>query len=198
MVTVGLTGGIASGKSTVVAVLRRLGCPIIDADQLARQVVQPGQPALAEIAEAFGAAVLNPDGTLNRKALGAVVFADPAARKRLEAMTHPRIAQLRGAILAILREQGARVVVNDIPLLYETHSEGLYDQVWVVWVDRDTQVGRLMARDGIGREEAERRLAAQMPLDAKRALADVVIDNSGSREDTERQVQSAWDSLCVQ
>lgn len=191
----GLTGGIASGKSTVAAILRRLGCPIIDADVLAREVVEPGQPALTEIAAAFGPGVLLPDGRLDRKALGAMVFADPAQRRRLEAITHPRIAERRLAVLQELAAQQAEVVCSDVPLLYELGLQSAFDQVWVVWVDRPTELARLMARDGISREQAEQRMAAQMPLDEKRRLADIVIDNSGSLEETERQVRAAYAAL---
>jgi len=190
-----LTGGIASGKSTVAAMLRQLGCPIVDADLLAREVVEPGQPALAEIKGAFGPGVIQPDGRLDRKALGAIVFADADRRSRLEAITHPRIALRRLELLQELEAQGAPVVCSDIPLLFERGLRSGFDQVWVVWVDRETQLRRLMARDGIGREPAEQRLAAQLPLDDKRHLADVLIDNTGSLPETERQVRAAYAAL---
>lgn len=191
----GLTGGIASGKSTVAAFLRQLGCPVIDADALAREVVEPGEPALAEIAAEFGPAVLQRDGRLDRKALGAVVFADPQRRRRLEEITHPRIAQRRLQLLQALESEGAPVVCSDVPLLYERGLAAAFEQVWVVWVDLETELVRLMGRDGIDRAQAEQRLAAQLPLDEKRRRADVVIDNTGSREDTERQVRAAFRAL---
>jgi dephospho-CoA kinase len=192
MRVIGLTGGIASGKSTVAEILAGLGVPVIDADQLARAVVAPGEPALAAIVAAFGEGVLNPDGSLNRPALGAIVFADPAARKRLEAITHPAIARLAEARLAELRQQGAPVAIYMAPLLIEAGVTGRVDEIWVVYADRETQLGRLMTRDGSTREQAERRLAAQLPMEEKAKQGRVIIDNRGSREELERQVRAVW------
>lgn len=195
MKQIGLTGGIASGKSSVASVLRRLGCPVIDADALAREVVAPGEPALAAIVRSFGPEMLLPDGQLDRKRLGAVVFTDPARRRQLEAITHPAIALRRQALWRELSARGVPVICNDIPLLFEGRMQSAFDEVWVVWVERATQLRRLMARDGIGPEQAEQRLAAQLPLDEKRGLAHVVIDNSGTPEETERQVRVAYAAL---
>jgi dephospho-CoA kinase len=192
MRVIGLTGGIASGKSTVAEILAGLGVPVIDADQLARAVVAPGEAALAAIVAAFGEEVINPDGSLNRTALGAIVFADPAARKRLEAITHPAIARLAEARLAELRQQGASVAIYLAPLLIEAGVTRRVDEIWVVYADRETQLGRLMARDGSTREQAERRLAAQMPMEEKAKQGRVVIDNRGSREELERRVREVW------
>jgi dephospho-CoA kinase len=175
---VGLTGGIATGKSTFAAALRALGVPVLDADQLARQVVAPGTPALAEIARAFGPGVLGPDGALDRQALGAVVFADPAARRRLEAITHPAIRAAMVAETQRLAGAGHDLAFYDTPLLYEVGLDQAMALTVVVFAPPEVQVARLMARDGHGRAEAEARLAAQLPVAEKAARADVVIDNA--------------------
>jgi dephospho-CoA kinase len=178
---IGLTGGIGSGKSTLAAALRALGAPVVDADAVARQVVAPGTPALAEIAAAFGAGVLRPDGALDRARLGAIVFRDPEVRRRLEAITHPAVRAATASELARLAAEGHPLALYDVPLLYEVGLDGTVDAVIVVWVPRAVQLARLRERDGLGVEEAEARLAAQMPLDEKAARADVVVDNDGAR-----------------
>jgi dephospho-CoA kinase len=194
MVTVGLTGGIGSGKSTVAGMLRRLGAPVVDSDELAREVVAPGEPALAEIRAAFGPGVLRADGSLDRSALGRVVFSDPEARRRLEAITHPRVRALAEARVAELRRAGEPACVLDVPLLFETgqHAGGRFDEIWVVAASPETQVRRAVARGGLDEGEVRRRMAAQWPLDAKARLADRVIDNEGSLAQTEAQVRAAW------
>jgi dephospho-CoA kinase len=191
MKVLGLTGGIGSGKSMVASMFAQLGADVIDADQLARDVVEPGQPALLEIATAFGRDVLLPDGRLDRGKLGRIIFADPVARGKLNAITHPRI---RERIDAEIAARGSRpgVLVVDIPLLYENDRTRTVETVIVVWVDSKTQLRRLNERNGLTEEEARQRIAAQMPLDEKRARADVVIDNSGSRENTRRQVEAIY------
>jgi dephospho-CoA kinase len=191
MKILGLTGGIGSGKSMVARMFAQLGADVIDADQLARDVVEPGQPALEEIATAFGRDILWPDGRLNRSKLAGIIFADPAARARLNAITHPRIRERMDAAIAT-RRSGSGVLIVDIPLLYENDRTATVETVIVVWVDPVTQLRRLQERDGLRPEEARQRIAAQMPLDEKRARADVVIDNSGSREDTRRQVEAIY------
>ncbi len=193
---VGLTGGIATGKSTVSALLRGLGCVVIDADQLAREVVEPGQPALAAIVEEFGAGVLRPDGTLDRQRLGAIVFADGARRRRLEEITHPAIRRRFLEHLERLAADGfAGIVVFDAPVMIETGSHRLMDRMVVVVADEETQLARLMARDGLAREEALRRVRSQMPVADKARLADYVIDNSGDRAATEAQVRRVHAAL---
>jgi dephospho-CoA kinase len=187
----GLTGGIGSGKSMVASMFAQLGADVIDADRLARDVVEPGQPALEEIATAFGRDILLPDGHLNRGKLGGIIFADPAARARLNAITHPRIRERMDVAIAA-RGSGPGVLIVDIPLLYENDRARSVDTVIVVWVDPETQLRRLNERDELTVEEARQRIAAQMPLDAKRARADLVIDNSGSRENTQRQVEAIY------
>jgi len=187
----GLTGGIGSGKSMVASMFANLGAEVIDADQLAREVVEPGQPALEEIATAFGSDVLMPDGRLDRGKLGRIIFADPVARARLNAITHPRIQERMAAEMA---RRGSRpgLLIVDIPLLYENDRASTVEAVIVVWVDLKTQLRRLNERDGLTADEARQRIAAQMPLDEKRARADLVVDNSGSRENTRRQVEAIY------
>lgn len=193
---IGLTGGIATGKSTVASMLRERGAAIVDADQVAREVVEPGRPALREIVNRFGPAILNEDGTLNRKKLGEIVFADPARRKELEAITHPAIrARMREMTAALQAEDPDRLIVADIPLLFEAGLERQYECVLLVYVPREIQKERLMKRDGLTEEEAERRLAAQMDIEEKKRRADYVIDNSGTPEETARQVDLFLRSL---
>jgi dephospho-CoA kinase len=193
---VGLTGGIATGKSTVSTLLRQLGCQIIDADLLAREVVGPGQPALAQIVTEFGREVLTADGELDRKKLGAIVFADPERRRRLEAITHPAIRERFAARLAELDEQGfAGIVVFDAPVMIESGNYKNMERMIVVVTDDATQMTRLNGRDGTGDAENRRKIASQMPLAEKAKLADYVIDNSGSREATAEQVRRVFGAL---
>lgn len=185
----GLTGGIASGKSTVSAMLAEAGIPVIDADRLAREVVEPGQPAYREVVAAFGPSVVDPDGRLDRRHLGDLVFADPAARARLESIVHPRVFEAeRAALAGIARERPGSIVVVDAALLIESGNYQWMDAVVLVSAPRDVQIERLVARDGLTRAEAEARFAAQWPLEAKRPYADFEIDNSGSVEAARAQV----------
>jgi len=192
---IGLTGGIASGKSTVARILKEKGVQVIDADQLARDAVVPGTDGHAAIVREFGCDILCPDGTIDRGKLGAIVFADPAARRRLEAITHPAIAKLAEERLDSLRRQGTAVVFYMAPLLIEAGITGRVDEIWVVYVDRETQLARLMARDGSNRLDALRRIESQMPMEEKRNYGKEVIDNRGSLEETTRQVFEAWERL---
>ena len=196
---VGLTGGIASGKSTVSRQLAELGCRVIDADVLAREVVAPGEPAWHGIVEAFGREVLRPDGTLDRPRLGALVFADAEKRRRLEAITHPAIQARRDAILADLAARGFDgLVVQDAALLIEVGAARRVDRLIVVYADRAVQLERLMRRDGLDPAEAERRVASQMPLAEKVKLAHYVIDSSDSREETAAQVRAVHAALLAE
>lgn len=179
MRVVGLTGGIASGKSTFAALLRARGVPVVDADALARAVVAPGTPALAAIAAAFGPDVLGPDGALDRKRLGALVFADPDARRRLEAITHPAIRDAMIAETARLDAAGHPLAFYDAPLLFEVGLDAALDSVVVVYAPPRVQVERLAARDGLDEEAAAARLAAQLPIDEKARRADFVVVNDG-------------------
>ncbi len=192
---IGLTGGIASGKSKVAELLARRGATILDADVLAREVVEPDRPALVAIREKFGPAVVKPDGTLDRQALAAIVFADPARRKQLEAIVHPAVralARLRIRTLAELPEADRpRWVVEVVPLLYEVGLQGEFDEVWVVGCSPEGQLSRLRQRDGLELDAARARLSAQWPIADKIARADRVIDNGGSLADLELIVAAA-------
>jgi dephospho-CoA kinase len=191
MRVLGLTGGIGSGKSLVARIFQELGAEVIDADQLAREVVEPGEPALAEIVTDFGPDILLPDGRLDRTKLGSVIFADPAARRRLNAITHPRIRdRMRQAVAS--RESRPGVLVLDIPLLYENGRTDMMEKVIVVWVDPQTQLERLTKRDGLSPTAARQRIEAQLSLDAKRNRADHVINNSGTEQQTRRQVEAIY------
>jgi dephospho-CoA kinase len=191
----GLSGGIGSGKSTVTRILDELGATTIDADAIVHEQQAAGQPMLAEIAAAFGDDVISSDGTLDREALGAIVFRDEKARARLVAIVHPPVIaeMMRRAKAAV--EANEPLVVLDIPLLFEGRVNGRgsgaimdFDETLCVWVSRKVQIERTMARDACTAEEAERRIAAQLPIDEKRKMADHVIDNSGTVEQTRTQV----------
>ncbi len=195
MKVIGLTGGIASGKSFVASILESCGAVVVDADLLAREVVAPGGPAYRAIVETFGAKVVQKDGALDRKALGRIVFADAAARKVLEEITHPAIAERAAARIERERLRGAPVVFYMVPLLIEAGLTSMVDEIWLVSVARDVQIERLMKRDAIAKEEALRKLAAQMPLNEKAAYADVIIDNSGLPEETTLCVKNEWQRL---
>ena len=193
---VGLTGGIATGKSTVSALLRQLGCEIIDADLLAREVVEPGQPAWTTIVAEFGQDVLTGDGTLDRKKLGAIVFADPERRRRLEAITHPAIRERFQARLDDLAEKGfTGIVIFDAAVMIESGNYKNMDRLVVVVTDEPTQMSRLRGRDGTDDAEGRRKIASQMPLSEKAKLADYVIDNSGDRHATAEQVRRVFAAL---
>jgi dephospho-CoA kinase len=195
---VGLTGGIATGKSTVAGMLRALGAEVIDADQLAREVVQPGEPALAAIVREFGD-VLQPDGTLDRKKLGAIVFNDTPRRKRLEAITHPAIRERFLARLQALQADGFEgLVFFDAPVMIESGNYRNMDRLVVVVTDEATQRARLMARDGMTTPEATARMATQMPVTDKAKLADYVIDNSGDRAATQARTREVVAALLAE
>jgi len=184
----GLTGGIASGKSTVAALFRARGLPVIDADQLAREVVAPGTEGLDAVVAAFGRGVLGEGGSLDRAALAAIVFADAEKRRALNAIVHPRIAALTAERAAELEARGEPLACYEATLLVENGLADAFRPLVVVAVPEELQIARTMARDGATEEQARARIRAQMPLAAKIAAADHVINNAGSREDTERQV----------
>ena len=183
----GLTGGIGSGKSTVAALFAARGVPVIDADALAREVVAPGGAAYADVAAAWPEAV-GPDGALDRKRLGKIVFGDPAARKKLEGFTHPRIQAAAEARLAALAEAGERLALYEATLLVESGRFRDFDGLVVVVAGRETQIARATARDGLSRAEAEARIDAQLSTEEKLAVATEVIDNDGALAATEAQV----------
>jgi dephospho-CoA kinase len=190
---VGLTGGIASGKSTVSAMLAELGAVVIDADELARQVVERGTPGLAAVVEAFGEQLLTPDGDLDRPAMGALVFTDEAKRRTLESIVHPLVFE-RIVALEEQAPEGA-VVVHDIPLLAESGRADTFDAVVVVDVPRDTQVERMLRDRGWTREDAESRIASQATREDRLALATYVVDNTGSLDDLRRRVEEVYAAL---
>lgn len=192
MLTIGLTGGIATGKSSVAAFLAELGAEVIDADQLARDAVAPGTVALQQVVELFGQQALQADGNLNRQAVRELVFNEPTKRQQLEAILHPAIKELALQQIEQARCRGSRVVVYMAPLLIEAKATDRVDEIWVVTVRPEVQLERLMTRDGCSREQAEQIIAAQMPLAEKERFGVVVIDNSSSLEATRRQVDAAW------
>jgi dephospho-CoA kinase len=191
---IGLTGGIGSGKSTVSAMLQDLGATVVDADEGARKVVEPGQPALEEIRARFGGEVFGSDGALDRDRLADVVFADEGARENLNAITHPRVRAWMAERMQAAAAAGATAVVLDIPLLFESGLTAGLDDVVVVWSPVETQVVRAVRR-GFREDDVRARVAAQMPLDEKRKRATVVIDNSGSLDETRAQVEAFWRGL---
>ena len=190
---IGLTGGIASGKSTVARLLAERGALVIDADQLARDVVAPGTPGLAAVVARFGDGVLRPDGSLDRPALGRIVFADPRARADLEAIVHPAV-RARSAELAAAAPAGS-VVVQMIPLLVETGQQDAFDLVVVVDVEPAEQLARLRDRDQLDEDAARARVNAQADRDQRLAAADVVLPNDGTPADLERAVARLWQQL---
>ena len=191
---VALTGGIATGKSHVLAVLSRAGVPTLDTDQVARAVVEPGTPALAAIVNRFGTAILDASGALNRRALADIVFADPRSRLDLEAIVHPAVREATDKWFAVLPPSTPFAVVA-IPLLFETGRERDFDAVVVTACAPETQLERLMARDGLSEADARRRIEAQLPLDEKVRRADVVIDTSGTYDKTDAQVDALLEKL---
>jgi len=184
----GLTGNIGSGKSTVAAMLREAGIPVLDADRISREVTAPGGSAYDAVVRAFGREILRDDGSIDRKRLGEIVFADPGARERLERITHPAILEsMKNAIAGIDRERH-RAAVVEATLIHESGRKGLFEAVISVACDRETAISRLATRDGMSRSQAEARLRAQMDADRKAVASDYVIDNSGEIEPTRRQV----------
>ena len=192
----GLTGGIASGKSAVAARLRARGVPVIDADQLARDAVAPGTSGLADVVAAFGPEFLLPDGALDRKKLGREVFSDEDKRRRLNAIVHPRVSALTFQATAKLRDAGEPLACYEAALIVENGLADAFRPLVVVSAPEDVQVARAAARDGSTLDEARARVRAQFPLADKVAAADLVIDNTGSREDLQRRTDDALAALC--
>jgi len=190
---IGLTGGIATGKSTVSALLINKGALLVDADVIAREVMLPGHPVLTAVADHFGQAVLLADGTLDRKELGDIVFQDPSQRQALNDITHPAIrSEIRAQMESLEREYPNRLVVVDIPLLFESGLEHMFERVMVVYAPRAIQLERLMQRNQLNRDAATARIGSQMDIEEKKMKADIVIDNSGDAELTERQIDEFW------
>ncbi|KAJ3049483.1 hypothetical protein HK097_009529 [Rhizophlyctis rosea] len=211
MLLIGLTGGIATGKSSVSSIISSMNLPIIDADLLARQVVEPNKPAYNSILSTFGPSVLLPSGHIDRKKLASIVFNDPVARKKLNTATHPDIR--REMLLLVLHHflRLQRACVLDTPLLFEAGLHKFVHEKVVVYCPEQTQLARLIARDNLTPTEAQSRISSQMPIDQKRSLASILIDNSNSKEDTQKQVEQmvartlpskfrtviVWSLLCV-
>jgi dephospho-CoA kinase len=194
----GITGGIATGKSTVTTFFAELGAAVVSADTLAREAVLPGSSALAALAACFGETILAEDGSLDRDALATIVFDDADRRAELNRITHPEIARLADERLQHLREAGAALIVYEAPLLFEANARGRVDKVLVVTASVEVQIARLMARSGLRRSDAIARVEAQMPLAEKIRRADFVIDNSGSVEQTRNAVSVLYRQLSVE
>jgi dephospho-CoA kinase len=195
---IGLTGGIASGKSTVAKMLLELGIPVIDADQIAREVVEVGEEAYLQIVKEFGEEILQEDRTIDRGKLGSIVFHDKEKRQRLNSIVHPAVRKKMLMQKDQYIRSGENAIVLDIPLLFESNLTHLVDKIIVVYVDEHIQLQRLMARNGLSKEEAEARMKAQMPLIEKVSKADAVINNNGTIEETKQQllnILAYWDVL---
>ncbi len=192
----GVTGGIATGKTTVVRMLEKMGAPVIDFDLLARGVVKPGEPALKDIVGYFGEEILLKDGSLDREKLSGIVFQDVEKRRILESFTHPRIYEASEREVKKIVEKDPNAIVQlDIPLLIERNLQHMVHKVLVVYIPREKQIERLIEREGMSREEAIDRIEAQMPIDEKLSKADFVINNEGSLEETKKQVEDLWKAL---
>jgi len=194
---IGLTGGIASGKSTVATILKQLGATVINADELSREVVQPGNEAWKEIVGTFGADILQSDQTLDRKKLRTMVFNSPEARKKLEAIIHPKVRALAEERIRELAAAGRSIIVYEVPLLFEGQLHLWLRPVILVASDINTQKQRLRDRDHLTDTEAQQHIDAQMSLDEKRKLADYVIENNGSLDDLEQQVKSVLEMIAA-
>ncbi len=186
---IGLTGGIASGKSTVSALLKEHGIPIVDADLIAREVVEPGKPVYQQIVEYFGEGILLADRQIDRKKLGEIVFSEESKRQALNAIVHPEVRKEMSRQAQDALKRGNKLVVMDIPLLFESKLEHMVDKIVLVYVPADIQLTRLMERDEIDEQQAMKRIRAQLPIETKKAVADYIIDNSGTREQTREQVE---------
>ncbi len=195
MLKIAITGGAGSGKSTVARMFGELGAPVLDADAAAKDAVAVGTPAYEELRCLFGAEYFNPDGELNRAKVSQLVFTDPEARQRLNDIVHPRVARELQERVKELAQQGADLVMVEVPLLFEAGSEAAYDRVIVVYVDPEDQIRRLKERDGRGAEEIAGILSAQWPLADKAVRADDVVDNRGSLDETRRQVEAIWEKI---
>ena len=196
MYRIGLTGSIATGKSTVTNMLKELGAFVIDCHKTARDVVAPGTRGLAKIEEAFGKEAIAADGSMDRVYIGDLVFRNPEMKKRLENILFPLIFEaLNEELLRLEREGATPVVFLDMPLLYEVKYDSYVDEVWLVYVPFEVQLSRLMKRNGYTKEEALLRIHSQMSVDKKKSLAQQVIDNSGTLENTKEQVRSLWERL---
>jgi dephospho-CoA kinase len=195
MLTIGLTGNIGSGKSSVARVWKALGATVVEADELARRAVAPGTPGLARVVERWGEDVLRPDGSLDRAALRDVVFRDEGERRRLERIVHPEVNRLRGEAFGEAERRGESLVVADIPLLFEVGGEGDFDVVVLVDAPKEVRLERLVRDRGLDADEARRMIDAQMPAERKRGEADIVIENAGSLAELDERARIVWEKL---
>ena len=191
----GLTGGIACGKGTVAGMFAQLGAAVIDADDVAHEVIAPDKPAWREVVESFGESILRPDRTIDRQKLADIVFADAAARRRLNAITHPMITQEIQTRLADLARSGCEIAIVEAALIGEGKADSGFDEIIVVYANPSAQIARLTDRDGLAEQQARKRIETQVPTDEKRTLAKYVIDNSGGIEQTREQVNILWREL---
>jgi dephospho-CoA kinase len=195
VLNIGLTGGIGSGKSTVAQWFKKRGVPVLDADKTVHRLYQSDSLTILTLVDEFGPEILGDNGEINRSKLGVRVFSDEAARKRLERILHDRVAECMKEQQTAVLNRGAKFCIWDVPLLIEAGFVKFVDVVWVVWVPRELQILRVLARDKLSRDQVEARINAQGSLDEKRKHADVVIDNSGSLLETERQLEEIWKKL---
>ncbi|RBP46730.1 dephospho-CoA kinase [Garciella nitratireducens] len=192
MKIIGLTGGIASGKSTASSILKSFGATIIDADILAKKAVEPGKPALKKIVKIFGESILNKDGTLNRKLLAKMIFNDEKKRELLNNIVHPDVYKMTQQLFQEERKKGRTRIIYDCPLLIEEHLTNIVDEVWLIYVDEKIQLKRLMQRNHLTREQAMNRIKSQLPLKEKIKYADILIDNNGSLLNLEDRLRKLW------
>lgn len=195
MLNIGLTGGIGSGKSTVAQWFVKQGVPVLDADKTVHRLLLADSTTISKVIQEFGRDILDENQHINRSILGELVFKDDDARRRLERIVHPRVVQSMTEERDALRDCGAEICIWDVPLLFEAGFEKYVDEVWVVWIPRSLQISRVLARDKLVLSEVEARIASQGSLDEKRLRADVVIDNSGNRSQTESQLEDMWKKL---
>jgi len=195
MKRIGLTGGIASGKSTVAKLIRDKGIPVIDADQVAREVMSPGSPVLDEIAKQFGPEFLQEDGSLDREKMGSLVFSDPQSRQKLNQITHPAIGMRAAEIMQSYEDQGEPCIVYEVPLLFEAGLHQIFQPIILVAIPKTVQVQRLISRDHISEQDALARIESQMSLEEKEKLSDYIIDNTKEIEDLTEQIQSIFNEI---
>jgi len=197
MKVIGLTGGIASGKSTVASILLEFGATIIDADQVAREIVESGQPALQDICKAFGEDVLLADGALNRRGLGEIIFNDSVKRQILDSIMHPRIIEECQKKLECYKQAGKQLVILEVPLLIEMGMNTMVDEIWLVAIDPQIQINRLIKRDDLSRGQALKRIESQMPLEEKMLMADTIIDGQLNIDELRYYLRTLWNNVLV-
>jgi len=195
MFNIGLTGGIGSGKSTVARWFIKQGVPVLDADKTVHRLLQSDPTTISKLIEEFGTDILDENRQVDRSSLGKLVFREEDARKRLERIVHPRVVECMNEERDTLRDSGVKICIWDVPLLFEAGFEKYVDEVWVVWIPRNLQISRVLARDKLSLSEVEARIASQGSLDEKRQRADVIIDNSRTESQTDSQLENVWQKL---